>query len=425
MEQTQELDIKRYVHLVLKRRYLFAATAAVIITTAVITSYVIPPVYEAKTVVSLEKSFLNNVISKIGAIQTVDDKASALSTIMKSRTLVLKVINELVFDSNKMTEAQVEGLIKNTQDKTQITIEFNKSGRKDVDFFTVSFRDRDPRKARDYVNNLVSRYIEENLSGKREDSFGANRFLLDQINHFQETVGKLETEIALLKKDRDVILYERLMELQKRLDNLLVQYTESHPEVIKARSELDFLKSKFRTSRKKQPDTNDQEKQPAETSAAAVARAAYTKNQIAVLERERDTNKKIYDELAAAYGKSEVSTQAGVQDKAGTFRIVDPAVLPIKPVSPNRIMIILLGIAGGIAGAFGILVALDTFDKSVKTIDVLRGLGIPVLAVIPHIESTADLIKAKRQDAYFYGLSGLFAVVLGAVIVRELLVLLG
>jgi polysaccharide biosynthesis transport protein len=423
VEQTQELDIKRYVHLVLKRRYLFAAVAAVIIAVVVAASYVIPPVYEAKTVVSIEKSFLNNVIKNIGAVQTVDDKASALSTIMKSRTLVYKVISDLGLDVNGMTEAQLEGLIKGTQDKTQITIEFNKSGRKDVDFFTVSFRDRDPRRARDYVNNLVSRYIEENLSGKREDSFGANRFLLDQINHYKDAVAKLDTEIAMLKKDRNVMLHDRMLELQKRLDDLLVQYTESHPDVVKARSEIDSLKWKFRTSRKK-PDADDQENQPPETSSAAVARAAYTKNQIAALERERDTNKKIYDELAAAYGKSEVSSQAEIQDKAGTFRIVDPAVLPIKPVSLNRIMIILLGIAGGLAGAFGVLLALDTFDKSVKTIDVLRGLGIPVLAVIPHIESPDELIKAKRKDAYFYGLSGLFVVLLGAVIVRELLVLI-
>lgn len=425
MEQTQEPDIKRYLHLVLRRRYLFAAVAAAIMTGAVVTSYVIPMVYEAKTVVSIEKSFLNNIIKNIGGAQTVEDKASALSTIMKSRTLVVKVINDIGLDVTRMTEAQVEGLIKNIQDRTQIAIEYNKagSGRKDVDFFTVSFRDRDPRRARDYVNNLVSRYIEENMSGKREGSFGANRFLLDQINHYKDAVGTLDAEIAMLKKDRNVMLHDRTLELQKRLDDLLVQYTENHPEVIKTRSEIDSLKSKFRT-RKKQADSDDQVKQPAETHESAVAGASYTKNRIAALERERDTNKKIYDELAAAYGKSEVSSQAEVQDKAGTFKIVDPAVLPIKPVSPNRIKIILIGIIGGLAGAFGLLFALDTIDKSVKTIDVIKGFGIPVLAVIPHIESAGDLIKAKKKDAYFYGLSGLFVMLLGAVIVREVIVLL-
>ena len=92
VEQTQELDIKRYLQLVLKRRYLFAITAAFIITAVVIISHFIPPVYEAKTVVSIEKSFLNDVLKNIGGTQSIDDRATALSTIMKSRTLILKVI---------------------------------------------------------------------------------------------------------------------------------------------------------------------------------------------------------------------------------------------------------------------------------------------------------------------------------------------
>ena len=421
VEQSQELDIKRYVQLVLKRRYLFAAVAGAIITVVVAASYLIPAVYEAKTVVSIEKSFINSVIKNIGAAQAVDDKATALSTIMKSRTLVYKVVSDLgLIDLNKMSEAQVEGLIKSTQDRTQIMIEFNKSGRKDVDFFTVSYRDRDPRRARDYVNNLVSRYIEENLSGKREDTFGANRFLLDQINHYKGAVAKLDADIAALRKDRNVMLHDRLLELQKRLDDLLVQYTESHPEVVRARAEIDSLRSKFRT-RKREANADASENQPAETSSSAVAGASYTKNQIAALERERDANKKIYDELAAAYGKSEVSSQAEMQDKAGTFRIVDPAVLPIKPVSPKRVMIMLMGLAGGLAGAFGLLLALDTLNQSVKRVDEIRSFGIPVLAVIPHIESAEELIRTKRKDAYFYGLSGLFAFLLCIVIVRELL----
>ena len=49
----------------LKRRYLFAITAAFIITAVVIYSHFIPPVYEAKTLVSIDKSFLNNVLKNI------------------------------------------------------------------------------------------------------------------------------------------------------------------------------------------------------------------------------------------------------------------------------------------------------------------------------------------------------------------------
>jgi len=407
VEETQELDLQRYIQLALKRRYLFAITAAAIITVVVIISHLIPPVYEAKTVVSIEKSFINDVLKNMGGTQSFDDKASALSTIMKSRTLVFKVIGDLIIDVQNMTQAQVEGLIKSAQDRTQITIEFNKSGRKDVDFFTVSFRDRNPQLARDYVNNVVSKYIETTIGSKREDSFGANRFLLDQINQFKEKVGKLDAEIAVLKKDQSIAQYNRYLELQKRRDDLLVQYTENHPEVIKVQSEIESLKAKYAISPKK------------------LAHASNVINQLTILERERESSKKIYDELAAAYGKSEVSSQAEIQDKSGTFRIVDPAVLPIKPVSPNRIMIILLGIIGGLAGAFGLLVVIDTLDTSVKSVDALRSFGVPVLAVIPHIQDPAALVKTRAKDIALYIFVGLFVVMLGAVMVRELLVLRG
>jgi uncharacterized protein involved in exopolysaccharide biosynthesis len=407
VEQTQELDIKRYLRLILKRRYLFAITAALIITAVVIISHFIPPVYEAKTVVAVEKSFLNGVLKNIGGTQSIDDKATALSTIMKSRTLILKVIGDLGVDMQGMTEAQVEGLIKSTQDKTQITIEFSKSSRSDVDFFTVSYRNRDPRFARDYVNNVVSKYIESTIGAKREDSFGANRFLLDQINQLKEKAGNIDVEIATLKKDQNIIVYNRYLELQKRRDDLLVQYTEDHPEVIKVQSEIEALKAKYTISRER------------------LAHSSNVLDRLAVLERERESSKKIFDELTAAYGKSEVSAQAELQDKAGTFKIVDPAVLPIIPVSPNRLMIMLLGIVGGIAGAAGLIVLLDTFDDSIKNVDAIKSLGVPVLAIIPHIQDPHTLIKSRRKDIWLYTLSGLYVVLLGAVIALERLGLLG
>jgi hypothetical protein len=87
-----------------------------------------------------------------------------------------------------------------------------------------------------------------------------------------------------------------------------------------------------------------------------------------------------------------------MQDKAGMFRIVDPAVLPVVPVSPDRVKIMLLGIFAGIAGAFGFVLILDNLDDSIKSLDALRGFGVPVLAVIPSIQNPADLAKRRRID---------------------------
>ena len=111
------------------------------------------------------------------------------------------------------------------------------------------FSGQDPRFARDYVNKVVSKYIETIIGSKRENSFGANKFLLDQINQLKEKAGKLDAEIAMLKKDQNIIVYNRFLELQKRRDDLLVQYTENHPEVIKVQSEIEALRAQYSISR--------------------------------------------------------------------------------------------------------------------------------------------------------------------------------
>ena len=84
-----------------------------------------------------------------------------------------------------------------------------------------------------------------------------------------------------------------------------------------------------------------------------------------------------------------------------------------------------MGILGGIAVATGLIVLLDILDDSIKNVDMIKGLGIPVLAIIPHIQNHEDLIKSRRKDIFFYTLSGLFVVLLGAVLVLENLGLLG
>ena len=411
--EEQPFDLKRYLSLVYNKRYLFAATAAIIMALATVLTYLLPRVYEAKTVVSIDKNFLSDIISasKIAVTPSLDDKVRALSTIMKSRTLILKVIGDLDVDLSRKTEAQVEKFIRDLQEKTDVRVEVNKNSReRDVEFFVLSNRDYDRKFARDFVNALVRRYIEESMGSRREQTFGANRFLSDQIGMFKERVDNLEGELLRLKAQPDILAYERLLEQQKKLDALRVQYTDSHPEVARLRAEMDATRAQLPQGK-------------AGTLTAQASSLEGKKRRIAALERERDTYKKIYEDLVTTYGKSEVSSQVEVQDKASTFRIVDPAIMPTVPVSPNRVMILLLGIAAGLGGGFGLIFLQDYLDPSVKSIDVLKGLGVTILAVIPHITITdpQEMVMRRRKDMVLFGVSGFYVLGILALAVREYL----
>ncbi len=501
--ESSESDIKRYLKLIHKKKHIFITTAITIITVAVIGGYFLPKVYEAETTVFIEKNVISSLIKDIAITPSMEERLRVLSYAMKSRTLLLEVIDDLdpdlIPDVNKEDTAEVEKLLERFHKNTTINIGSRSRGQ-EMDMFIVSYRDKDPKLARDYVNTLVRRYVEENLSAKREEAYEANRFLGEQITFFKQKLDKAEEKITNFRKDKGIFiavdersivneiknarekteelklqkmeleakknlikkqikeespytvaifgrrtgdsLDNRLIMLQNRLNELMVKYTENYPEVIRVTAEIESLKEQLKN---KQGANGDSERAGTEMStlnplyqqlreelsriglelAALDAKEEHHKKLIASkktylrsipvekknladLERERDTNKKIYEDLVVRLGQSEVSKQMELQDKATTFRIVDPAVLPIKPVSPDRVKIILLGIMAGLAGGFGIVLVLDNMDKSVRTINALKTLEMPVLAIIPRIQNPEELIKRKRKDILIYSLTGLY-----------------
>jgi hypothetical protein len=163
-------------------------------------------------------------------------------------------------------------------------------------------------------------------------------------------------------------------------------YTESHPEVIRVKAEIEMLRGQMQH----------------------VAAAPATNTTLLDLERERDTTKKIYEDLLSTLRKSEVSAQIEVQDKAGAFRILDPAVVPTKPLSPNMVNIILLAIIAGIAAGGGIIWLADSADDSVKSVETLKKMGLPILAVISTMKTEQETAAIRKKDHMVYTIAGVY-----------------
>lgn len=418
MEPLQDQDMTRYIRLVYTKRYIFTAVALGIMAAAVVTSYTLRPQYEAKTVVLIERNFINQLIKDITVTPSLDDRVNVLSVVMKSRSLLLKVIAALDPAAGSRNPAELERLVKHYQNKTEIRVDINKGSRRDMDSFAVAYQGSDPAAAMTYVNTLMRVYIEENIAEKREEAYGAGRFVSEQLNLVKNKMHAVEQEIELLKSaeaTKDVngtSLQKRLVALQKKQNELLMTYTTDHPDVIKVKSEIAELQTR---ADKELARTDITPQSDAPRSASP------DRKKLSDLERDREAYKKIYEDLIATLGKSEVSTQVQVQDKAGTFRVIDPAILPTKPVSPNRVKILLLGIMAGIAGGFGFVLLLNTFDDSVKTLDALKGFGVPVLAVIPSIWNAAELVKRRRADLILYSVAAVAMIGVLSLVMAELL----
>lgn len=503
------LQVKKYLHALYNRRYLFLIISTTIALAIVVSSFFTPKRYEAKSTVFIEQNVVNSLMKGITVTPSMTDRIRVLRYHMLSRDIISRVLKKLDMDVKAETPHAFEGLIRHCQEATVISL-------RGSDLFFVSFIDTDPAFAQTYINTLVNTYVEENLASKREESFGANRFLSEQVAFYKKKLDEIEDEINTYRKKTGIMstasessiadeikTFEeslkglrlkklelmasvnttsqqlnmmkssaasqgnslmdlmggsgddmRIDGLRAQIEELLLVYNDQYPAVVKLREQIAELEKRQAT----QPapgvtpmiDTFNPFEDPvyvdlkmrmnqsqAELN-ALLAREAELSTQInsnrnilenfpqdkkilADMERERNMNKNVYETLLERVGVAEVSKQMEVADKATTFRIVDPAILPTFPVGAKRLIKMLLGVALGIGAGLAAAFAREKLDDTIKDADAIRAFGVNVLAEIPLMFSEEDALRSRHRDRLVYSYAGLCLVLVAIMIGHDLL----
>ena len=109
--------------------------------------------------------------------------------------------------------------------------------------------------------------------------------------------------------------------------------------------------------------------------------------ELVLLTRDYDLVKTNYQSLLDKNIQAQMAENLERKQKGEQFKILDPAVLPEKPIKPNRNKILLAGGLLGIALGFGLAWFRESLDQSFRTVsDLEEDLGIPVLATIPNLK---------------------------------------
>ena len=234
--------------------------------------------------------------------------------------------------------------------------------------------------------------------------------LKKQLKGSEPTFG-IETSPSQFNSPLD----QRIQSLEERRDNLLLQYTPQHPDVIalnRTISDLKKQRQKEMEAMAGNQDANSINNNPvyqqmkiqlgtAEADLAAL-QARYDEQEkgvmklrrmvdtipqveadLAQLNRDYDVNKKNYEELLARLESARLSQQADQQADNIKFKIIDPPRVPTTPSAPNRPLYMSVVLLGGIFAG----IALAIFMSQVRmTFDTRRSLseatGLPVLGSV-------------------------------------------
>jgi hypothetical protein len=134
-----------------------------------------------------------------------------------------------------------------------------------------------------------------------------------------------------------------------------------------------------------------------------VTHAVLREQELAVLTRDYESTRKNYETLLAGHMQAKSAENLERRQKSEQFRVLDPAPLPLKPWKPNRLGILMMGLALGVAVGGGAVYLAEYLDRSIRDPEDLKQIsGLPVLATIPLVLTTAAQRRQRLQQWSFY-----------------------
>ena len=131
------------------------------------------------------------------------------------------------------------------------------------------------------------------------------------------------------------------------------------------------------------------------------------------LTRDYDNAQTRYREVKAKQMQAEVAQELEKDRKAERFSLGEPANLPEKPASPNRMRVALLGLVASLGSGVGLAWLRDVLNPSVKgPLELARIARVPVLTAIPYIETRRERVGNRRRILIVVGMVALLGVAL-------------
>jgi polysaccharide chain length determinant protein (PEP-CTERM system associated) len=134
-------------------------------------------------------------------------------------------------------------------------------------------------------------------------------------------------------------------------------------------------------------------------------------SELTALTRDYGTLQQIYTNLLEKNENAKVAANLERRQIGEQFKILDPARLPEKPISPNRMQLNVFGTLFGLFVGIAFAALLEYRDTSLRTDeDAIVSLQFPVLALIPAMPTAAERRRLRRRRIGVAATVGLTAV---------------
>lgn len=416
----------------------------------------IPNTYESKAVVYVDTaSLLRPLLRGMTVEVNVAEKLGLMTQQLLSRKNFEAVMRETDLDLDVTTQREFENALaaleKNVTLKQSHAARSSRS--RNPDLYTISARHKDAETAQRIVQALLNTFVKNTAADQKSRTETAQQFLEQQIGEYESRLTEAENRLQQFKRhnidflpDQEASFYqrlqaarsnleevelalrearfrqeairdqldstpsgqravsadgtvvqtpteERILALQRRVDELLLRFTPRHPDVIEAQRSIEQLEAQREqesqdiesggAGSRSVPNPAHQQLQlslgevEAEIAGLQVRRQEFRSRvenlqhqiekltkveaELQTLNRNYEIYREQYNDLVARRESARISEDVEQSGEDVKFEIINQPRVPISPVSPPRLQLSFAVLFAGLAGGIGVALLLSQF----------------------------------------------------------------
>lgn len=261
---------------------------------------------------------------------------------------------------------------------------------KDTGILTLSLTGDDQTQIKNIIDSISTNYLSQNIARQAAQDAKSLEFLNEQLPKVRSDLDLAEDKLNGYRQQKDSVdlsleakaLLDQIVNVDNQLNELTIRESEVSQLFTKEHPTYKALMEKRKTLQDEKNKLNKR-----------VSAMPETQQEVLRLSRDVDSGRAVYMQLLNRQQELSIAKSSAI----GNVRIIDNAITQPKPVKPNKVLIILLGLVIGLFISVGLVLARVVLRKGIESPEQLEELGISVYASVPVSEEFAKRVERSSK----------------------------
>src|ERR1700693_1828359 len=197
-------DVEEYIDIVRRHKGWIFGPFLLAVVVSVVGVYLYPDSYSSQAVVKIVPQQVPQNMVQSAINQQMSDRINSMAQTILSRTVLTTIINSFGLYQRERSRMPIEDVVEQMKGAIQIQPVASPTGTADrLPAFAVSFSYDNRLMAQRVVQDLVSRFIDENIRNRSNATFQTTQFMKDQLDDAKKQLDAAEDKLISFRMPND------------------------------------------------------------------------------------------------------------------------------------------------------------------------------------------------------------------------------